>query len=156
MNLDKLKTKIPYIGNIIIQLIMLRFVKYLGILYKSGVNILDSLEMVKEILGNRFYEERIETIKNHISAGYSLGDSIEMAKDFPLILQRSVKIGESTGNLEDSFNELANYYNDELDRAIRKLISIIEPALLIFVAINIIFIIVSVLAPIYNAIGKIK
>ncbi len=156
LQIDKIKTKIPYIGNILTQLIMLRFVKYLGILYKAGVNILDALEMVKEILSNRFYEEKIESIKNYINSGYSLGDSIERSKDFPLLLQRSIKIGESTGNLEHSLDELANYYDEELERAIRKLISIIEPGLLIFVAIIIIVIIVSVLAPIYNAIGKIK
>ena len=156
LQIDKIKIKIPYIGNILTQLIMLRFVKYLGILYKSGVNILNGLEMVKEILDNRYYEKKIDDIINYINSGYSLADSIEMVKGFPLLLQRSVRIGESTGNLESSLEELATYYDEELDRAIRKLISIIEPALLIFVAIIIIVIIVSVLAPIYNTIGKIK
>ncbi|MDL1970470.1 MAG: type II secretion system F family protein [Candidatus Desulfofervidaceae bacterium] len=152
---DRYKLKLPYFGKLFVNLVMVRFVKYVGMLYRSGIQVYQTLDLVKEILGNRFYAQKIDKIKRFLADGEALGNSIELAGGFPSLLIRSIKTGETTGNLEEAFEELARYFNDELDRAVKKITTIIEPALLILVAIIILTIVISVLWPIYNTLGRI-
>ncbi len=152
---DKYKLKLPYLGKLFLDLSMLRFSRYLGMLYKSGLPIFQSMDILKEVISNRFYGEKVEMIKTKLSEGETFASALEEVEGFPLLFIRNVKIGETTGNLEQSFEELSLYFEDELDRSVKKLITIIEPALLLFVASIIIVIIIAVLFPIYNMLGKI-
>ncbi|WP_461833906.1 type II secretion system F family protein [Desulfothermus sp.] len=152
---DKYKLRIPYLGKIFLNLILARFTQYIGLLYQAGIQIYQTLDVVKEVVSNRFYAKKIERIKYLLEEGEQLGTAIELAKDFPSLLVRSIKIGETTGNLEETFKELNTYFNDALERDVKNITTIIEPALLIFVASIILIIVISVLWPIYNMLGKI-
>ncbi len=152
---DKIKLKLPYFGKMLLNLIMVRFVKYLGMLYRAGIQVYQTLDVVKDIVGNRFYAEKIAQIKQLLEEGETLGTAIELAGDFPSFLIRSVKIGENTGTLDETFTELGRYFEAALDRDVKKITTIIEPALLILVAVVILTIIISVLWPIYSMLGKI-
>ncbi len=153
---DSLKLKIPYIGNVFFNLIMARFVRYIGLLYKSGIQIYSALDLIEEVINNRFYIKKIKEIKRYLGEGHQLANALDMAGDFPSFLVRSIGVGENTGTLDSSFEDLTVFFNDSLDRAVKKITTIIEPTLLIFVATIILLIVISVLYPIYNMLGKIK
>jgi type IV pilus assembly protein PilC len=135
---------------------MARFVKYIGMLYRAGIQIFQSLDIVREIVGNRVYAKKIEHIKKLLEEGETLSHALELAGDFPSFLIRSVKTGENTGTLDETFAELSRYFEAALDRSVRKITTIIEPALLVMVAVVILIIVVAVLGPIYNMLGKIS
>jgi MSHA biogenesis protein MshG len=153
---DKIKLKLPYFGRLVLNLIMVRFVKYVGMLYRAGVQIYQTLDVVKDIVNNKFYTKKIDQIKHFLEEGETLSRAIELTGDFPYFLIRSVKIGETTGTLDETLAELGKYFEKALDRDVKKITLIIEPALLILVAIVILIIIISVLLPIYNMLGQIS
>ncbi len=152
---DKFKLKIPYLGRVLLNLVLVRFVQYVGMLYQAGIQVYQALDVVKEIVSNRFYAQKMEKVKHLLEEGEGMGRALELVQGFPSFLIRSIKVGEATGNLDETFRELSRYLNDALDRDVRMITTIIEPALLILVASIILIIVISVLWPIYNMLGKI-
>jgi len=153
---DKYKLKLPYLGSLFLNLAMVRLLKYLGMLYRAGIQIYETFDIVKEIVDNKFFAQKIKKIKQFLAEGEPFSEAIALAGDFPPLIIRGVKVGESTGKLDETFEELVRCFNNELDRDVKKVTSILEPILLILVAIMILTIVIAVLWPIYNMLSNIK
>ncbi|RLB06657.1 MAG: hypothetical protein DRG50_05060 [Deltaproteobacteria bacterium] len=153
---DRFKLKLPYIGSLFAQLILVRFVHYLEMLYRAGIQIYQVLSIMKEVVNNRFFEQRIEQLRGLVLEGESLSNAIEKVGVFPPLFIRAIRVGERTGRLDEVLKELGAQYEEEIDRNLKKLVSLIEPALLIFVSAILILIIISVIWPIYTILGEIK
>lgn len=152
---DQYKLKIPKAGELFQDLMLVRFVNYLRILYRSGIQIHQSFTILRGVVGNRFFQQKIDHIRDLIMGGESLADSMEKVGGFPPILERSFRVGEKTGALEGTLEQLGAFLDRQINANVRKITTLLEPLLLMFVGIALIFIILSVIWPIYGILGEI-
>lgn len=133
-----------------------KFTRSLATVLSAGVSMIQSLEIVAGVVDNRFAELKIKGVKDRVLKGEGLAQPIKETEVFPVMLSSMVKIGEESGSLDDILAKTADFYDDELDRAIEAITSIIEPIMLIIMGVIVGFLIISVLTPMfemYDAIG---
>ena len=132
------------------KIVVSRFTRSLATVLGAGVTMIHSLEIVGGVLGNKFAEIKIAEVKDKILKGDGLAEPIRDTNVFPLMLSSMVKIGEESGSLDDILTKTADFYDDELERAIEAITSIIEPIMLIVMGIIVGFLIISVLTPMFE------
>ena len=152
---DQYKLKIPKAGELFRDLALVRFVNYLRILYRAGIQIHQSFSILRDVVGNRFYQQKLDRMKEFIMEGESLADSMEKAGGFPPLLERSFRVGEKTGALEATLEQLGSFLDRQINAGVKRITSLLEPILLIFIGAILIFIILSVIWPIYGILGEI-
>jgi len=152
---DAHKIRLPFVGKLLLDIVIARFLRYGEMLYRAGIQVYDLLTITKGALNNRFFEKKMDEVRNLVMEGEGLSTAIEKVQIFPVMVRRSIGVGEATGKLDEVFKELGDQYDEEIERGLRKLISLIEPALLISIALVMITIIITVLWPIYSMMGEI-
>jgi type IV pilus assembly protein PilC len=150
--LDAVVLRVPAVGAVINKLVLARFVQSLAILIQSGVSIPESLRGARDTLGNRYLEGELDEIGRQIQSGQAL--SVSMQKFFPPFAVRMLRIGEQSGQLSKSFNDIAVAYDREASEALERLIGSLEPALTLFVGAILGWIVLAVLGPIYGSLSK--
>lgn len=149
--------KLPVLGPLTRNKNLAHFSRTSQTLLKSGLTLPKSLEVVAETIGNQVYQKNLEKIIPHLKRGETLSLNLEsFPREFPLSLAKILSVGEKTGNLEDSFRYLADFYEAEVDRAIKNLTVVLEPILLIFIGLGVGLLAVSIILPIYQFIGQIS
>lgn len=153
--IDKIKLKIPIFGPIYEKALLARFSSHFAMLLRSGVDMVTSFELLEEVIGNRVMEEKLKEAKEKVKTGASL---IYSLKEFPMspLVFSMIAVGEETGRLEEELSKAADYHEKDVDRATRRALVLIEPALLIFFGIFAAFVFLSVLLPIYDAVARIR
>lgn len=151
---DKTKLNFPIVGVLIRDLVLLRFVKYLRVLYRAGIQIHQSFQILRDVVPNRYYRRVLGQVGESIMEGESLADAMEKTRAFPHQVERSVRVGERTGTLEEALEQLAVHLERLIDAKIKRLVSLIEPLLLMLVGVILIMVIASVLWPIYTILGE--
>lgn len=155
--IDTLVFKIPFAGNLLKKLYVARFCRTLGALLQSGVPILESLEIVEKGYTNVIFKEAIADIGRQTEEGTDLSVALESQSHlFYPIVYRLVKVGTKTGTVDQSLNNVAQYYEDEVSEVFENLSSIIEPVLLLVMGVGVAIIALSVLSPIYQLVGGIS
>ncbi len=152
-NIDKLLVKGKYISAISQQIFTSRFAKTFGLLVNSGMNVIESLEITGNAVNNRYIKHELELCKRDINSGKSIGDALENRKVFPVMLTQMMKIGEETGSLDNVLKKTSEYYEIEAEFAIEKLTALVEPAMIIFLAIIVGFVVVSLVIPMFQIMG---
>lgn len=153
----RLYLKLPVVKKLSHQINLARFSRILGTLLKSGVPIIESLEITATTLGNSVYQRKIEEATQGVKKGKSLASTLlPQEKYFPKIVSHMISVGEKSGNLEEILFYLARFYEDEVDNATRNLSTTLEPILLIFIGVAIGFIGVAIISPIYQISGSLK
>jgi type IV pilus assembly protein PilC len=147
---DDLKIKIPGINVLVKGIIMARFSRTLGTLMGSGVPVLQSLSIAGKASGNVIYEEAISDAANKVQAGANLSEPLKKSKIFPLMVGQMISVGEQTGEMDHMLDNLANYYEEEVDNLIKGLSSLIEPIIIIFLGGLVLGILVAIMMPIYS------
>ncbi len=147
---DEIKLKIPMVGKLINMIYSGRFSSTLAMLYASGLPLLETLRLSSNVIGNLYVEEKLESASDAVGSGTALSEAIEELNVFDRMLPNMISIGEETGDLDGMLNTTAEYYEGESDTAIEALLAILGPVLLIFLAIIVALILISVLVPIYN------
>ena len=149
--------KIPFVSELYIKIILVRFIRTFGILLSSGINILKALDISAETVGYNKYHKAIKELGKEISHGVSISNSMRKRRDlFPYMMINMVSVGEKTGNLDSILNELATFYEEEVDNSIKNLVSLIEPLLLLVMGLIVAAIAFSVIMPIYQLVGSIN
>ncbi|MGL5258522.1 MAG: type II secretion system F family protein [Lachnospiraceae bacterium] len=148
--LDRFLLKMPVIGKLMEKIIMAHFANAMNILYASGITIIRSLEIGGETITNIYVSRKLEVVRETVEKGVDLSAAMESEKIFDKMFWAMVHVGEESGNLETMFLKLAEYLETESEHAIQKMMSIIEPAILIIVAGIVGAVVVSVLLPIYS------
>ncbi|MDO4566904.1 MAG: type II secretion system F family protein [Oscillospiraceae bacterium] len=154
---DRLKLRLPVIGRLLKTIYTSRFARTLSSLYSSGLTILNALQNTKDTIGNSYIASQFEGIVAEVRNGSSLAHAVASVDGFDSKLSSTIAIGEESGNLDYMLRSMADTYDYDADQAMTKLTSIIEPALIIVMAIIICFVIVAVMLPIlslYNSIGS--
>lgn len=152
---DGWKLRVWYVGPILSKLILSRFASYFALCYGAGLDVLASLRISEDIAGNAVIRKGVEEISSGIADGKSLSDSIESTDLFPPLVVRMVKMGESTGMLDNALENVSYFYDREVTEAIDRLKSLIEPAMTVILGAIMGWIMLSVLGPIYNTISSI-
>ena len=154
--IDKFKLKFPIIGDIVQKMAVSRFSRTFSTLICSGVPMMRSLEIVGETSGNRVISGAIDSARNSIREGQKISTPLAQSGLFPNMVTHMIDIGEETGRLSDMLGKVSDFYDQEVDNAVKALTSLIEPLLIIFMGGIVGFIAVSIMAPIFKLISSIN
>ena len=152
---SKLKLKLPVIKKLNQMIIVTRFTRTLSTLTASGVSLINGLEIVSSVSGNKIAEKELIIVKDKVMRGDSLYASMSDSKIFPAMLYSMIKIGEETGKLDEILNKTADFYDEELDSTIQTSVSMLEPVLIVVMGIIIGFIVISIMLPMFYSYSQI-
>jgi type IV pilus assembly protein PilC len=150
--MDRIKLKLPVVGGLIYEAIMARTNRTLSSLVQAGVPILMALEMTAGVAGNHVIASAYEELREAARRGQGLGETAMKSSVFPLMTSHMMTIGEQTGRLEEMLAKVADWFEFELDEKIKRLTSIIEPLLIIFVGGIVALVASAIFLPIVGAI----
>jgi type IV pilus assembly protein PilC len=153
---DRLKLRLPIFGPLFLKVSVARFSRTLGTLIRSGVNILNALDIVAKTAGNVVIEEVIIKTKASIQSGEAIATPLRESKVFPPMVVRMIDVGERTGALESMLDKVAEFYEEQVDAVVSSLTSIIEPVLIVFLGLVVGFIVISMFMPMFEMIQHIN
>lgn len=151
---DRMKITLPVIGDIQRKSAIARFSRTLGTLVTSGVPILQALNITKETAGNVVIEESIARVHDAVKEGESIVHPMEASKVFPPMVISMVDVGEETGQLPDMLLKIADVYDDEVDNAVSAMTSLIEPIMIVLLAVIVSTIVMALFFPLLDIIGR--
>jgi len=142
--------KIPIFGNLVSKSILAKVSIVLGNLNQAGVDLIESIDIAKEVTTNVIVIESLDRIKRGIFSGETLTKLFLQEKVFPGTFSQLISVGEQTGSLDEMFNSVANYYEEEFDTAVANLSSLIEPIMIVFMGLTIGGLMLAMYSPIFN------
>ncbi len=145
---DRLMLRAPIVGEITKMLAMARFSRTLSTLLRSGVPILQSMDIVKNILNNQILVSALEEARNSIREGESIAIPLKKSGQFPPLVIHMIAVGEKSGQLEDMLNNVADTYDYQVDARLSALTSLLEPIMILSMGAVIFFMVISILLPI--------
>ncbi len=154
MQIDSLKLKAPLFGDLLRKLSIARFARTLATLMKSGIKTPLGLEIVASTSGNAVIERTILVAKDHVMKGDRLSAPLGAGGVFPEMVVQMIAVGEETGKVDEMLLKVADFYEGEVDAAIKALTSVIEPVLIVVLGVLVGFVAVSVISPIYDLVGQ--
>jgi len=155
-NIDTLKLKLPAIGDLVQKMAISRFSRTFATLISSGVPMMRSLEIVGETVGNVVIRTAVENARTSIREGQKISTPLAQSGLFPSMVTHMIDIGEETGRLSDMLTKVSDFYDSEVEQAVKALTSLIEPALIVFMGGIVGFIAISIMGPIFKLISSIN
>lgn len=147
---DHLKLKLPKIGRLMKIICTARFARTLCSLYTSGMSMVGALRISADTVGNRYLSTQFENMIREVRGGRALSSAIRLVDGFDPKLASIIFVGEETGRLDDMLESVADTFDYESEEALQKLVTILEPLLIVVLAVMIGFVMVSVMVPIYT------
>lgn len=151
----RLQINLPIIGEIYRKLYMTRLTDNLRTLIMGGIPILRALSITGDVVGNVIYQKALMNAVESVKAGSTISGAFEKTKEIPLLVTQMIRVGEVSGRLDFILGSIAKFYQREVDAALENMVSLIEPALIIFLGVGIGILVASVLVPLYNLVGSI-
>lgn len=148
--LSRAKLQFPVIGNIYRKIYLSRIADNLSTMLKSGIQILRALEITGSVVGDPTYEHALAVVSSDVKGGLPLSEAMRKHDIIPGIMVAMVKIGEETGNMGSILETIARFYRREVDNAVDTMVDLIEPIMIVGLAVGVAFLLSSVLVPIYN------
>jgi type II secretion system protein F len=145
---DKFVLKIPVVGELIRIIAISRFASTLGTMLKSGVPILQSLDIVKSVMGNHVLMKVIDTVEVAIREGESMATALTKSGEFPPLVTHMIAVGEKSGQLEAMLKNVSTVYQNEVENTLSRLTAILEPLMILIMAGIVAFVVFSILMPI--------
>jgi len=152
---DEWKLKLPAIGKVVKLNYYGQFARTLATLLENGVPVLTALKITEQVLSNRVIKEAISKTRDAVTDGKTLAQPLAQSKVFPQLMVDLVKIGEETGDVPAALNNVADTYENELNTALRVTMTLIEPVLIIVMAVGVGLLLLSVLLPMFRLISNI-
>jgi type IV pilus assembly protein PilC len=152
--IDGLILKLPIIGIIMRKIAVARFSRTLSTLMSSGVPILESLDITARTAGNIIVGEAILKVRAAIEQGQTFVEPLKATQVFPVMVSQMIGVGEQTGAMDAMLSKIADFYEQEVDAAIANLLSMLEPAMIMFLGITIGTIVIAMYLPLFTLIGK--
>jgi type IV pilus assembly protein PilC len=148
--------KLPVVGPIRFKIMLARFSTFFAMLYRSGISVLDCIQICEKIMGNRTMEEALQRVGRNISDGQGISMAFTATKLFPPLVLRMLRVGESTGGLDTALLNVSYFYNREVRESMGKLQALIGPATTMVLGLLIVAILYTIFLPLYDVIGKVK
>ncbi|MDQ3829049.1 MAG: type II secretion system inner membrane protein GspF, partial [Candidatus Tectomicrobia bacterium] len=148
--LDRIKLKAPVFGALALKIAIARFTRTLAILLKSGVPVLTSMDIVKNVVSNRVLMQVIEDARDNIREGQDIAPPLRRSQLFPPLATHMIAVGEKSGKLEDMLLRVADTFETDVETTVQGLTALIEPLMILFMGSIIGFIALSILLPIFQ------
>lgn len=153
---DGIMLKVPLIGKPRQKIDLARFTRFFGILYTSGIDILDCLKVGQEVVGNKVIVESLKKVRKLVSEGSSLTASLRSTEQFPTLVLRMFKIGEDSGNMKEALENVNYFYDQEVNDAVEAMVGAIKPVLTLVLGGILAWIAVAMFGPLYDTIEKMQ
>jgi type IV pilus assembly protein PilC len=153
---DRIKLKIPYIGEILHKIILSRFASVFAMMYSSGITILDSIKATEDVVGNLVVKEGLQRVGALIAEGQNVTVAFQNVGIFPPLVLRMLRVGENTGALDTALTNVSYFYNRDVRESIERVQAMIEPVMTVTIGLILGWIMMAVLGPIYDIITKMK
>ena len=145
-----LARKTPVVGNLTVKSACATFCRTMEVLIGSGLTLTDSMDLAASNMGNIYYLEAIRDARALVAEGTPLRESLVRTGIFPPMVSNLVGVGEETGDLQSMMGKVADYYDEEVDEATKKLLNLMEPAIIIFMAVFVVIIVLAIYLPMIN------
>lgn len=150
LRIDRMILKIPKVGTMMQKIYLSRFSSTLAVLLSSGVDLLASLTIVEQVVGNKLYQKALTEARIKVREGSTLSAPLEKREEFPKLLVHMIKVGEETGGMSSMLQKVATFYDREVDRSVEGVVSIIEPVIIVFLAVVVGFVVISIVMPMFD------
>lgn len=155
-HIDNLKLNIWPTGPILRKIILARFANTFAMMYSSGITILDCIANSRDLVDNQVIAESLQNVMKEIEAGKNLTQSFQQTGIFPPLVVRMLKVGEATGQLDQALLNVSYFYDRDVKDSIKKVQVMIEPMMTVILGALLGWVMLSVLSPIYDIIGKVQ
>lgn len=145
-----LSRKIPVVSNLVIKTACATFCRTLSLLLGSGLSLTDSLELVAMNMSNIYFKEAVQAIRSQVGQGWSINGAMRDTRMFPPMVYNLTGIGEETGDLQGMLTKTADYYDDEVQTATDSLLALMEPCIMLFLAVFVLIIVLAIFLPMLN------
>jgi len=152
---DKFKLKMPVVGPVVNKVAISRFTRTLGTLISSGVPILQALTIVKETAGNVIVSDAVNAVHESVKEGETITAPLEASGVFPPMVISMVDVGEQTGALPEMLLKIADNYDEEVDNAVAAMTSLLEPIMIVFLAVIVGSIVIAMFLPLIDLMNKV-
>ena len=152
--IDSIVLKVPLVGPLMRKIAVARFTRTLGTLISSGVPILEGLDITARTSGNAVVERAIIATRKAVEAGRSLVDPLKDTGVFPGMVTQMIGVGEQTGAMDAMLQKIADFYEDEVDAAVKDLLTAMEPIMIVVLGVVVGGIVISMYLPLFSLIGK--
>jgi type IV pilus assembly protein PilC len=156
LHIDLLKLRAPVVGELVLKMAVSRFSRTFGTLVASGVPMMRAMEIIGETAGNAVLSAAIADARNSIRDGQRISTPLAASNLFPSMVTHMIDIGEETGRLSEMLVKVSDFYDAEVDAAVKGLTSLIEPMLIVFMGVVVGFIAISVMAPMFKLVSSIN
>ena len=154
--IDRFKLRLPLFGDLLRKTAISRFTRTLGTLVTSGVPILQALNITRETAGNTVIAGAISQVHDSVKEGESIVQPLEASGVFPPMVVSMIDVGEETGQLPEMLLKIADVYDDEVDNAVAALTSMLEPIMIVFLALIVGTIVVALFMPLISIISSLQ
>ena len=143
----KLAMKIPVVGDLTVKTASARMARTLATLMAAGIPLIDAIDIVSDTMTNIYFKEALSQAKDEVAMGAPLSECIERSTIFPALVYQMIGVGEETGEIDKMLGKLADYYEDEVETATAKMMTLLEPMIIILLALTVGVIILAVMLP---------
>jgi type IV pilus assembly protein PilC len=154
--LDTITLKLPILGMVMRKIAVARFTRTLGTLISSGVPILESLDITAKTSGNAVVEKALFQVRKALEEGKSLTEPLKDSGVFPGMVTQMIAVGEQTGAMDAMLQKIADFYEDEVDAAVKDLLTALEPIMIVFLGVVVGGVVISMYLPLFSLIGKLS
>jgi type IV pilus assembly protein PilC len=154
--LDTIILKLPILGMVMRKIAVARFTRTLGTLISSGVPILESLDITAKTSGNAVVEKALFAVRKALEEGKSLTEPLKESGVFPGMVTQMIAVGEQTGAMDAMLQKIADFYEDEVDAAVKDLLTALEPIMIVFLGVVVGGVVISMYLPLFSLIGKLS
>ncbi len=151
---DFLKLRLPMFGPVLRKISLSRFAHFFATMFQSGVPILNCLETAQKVVGNLVLAESLGSVRTTVQEGNPLSSGMRDTGEFPTLVIRMVKIGEDSGNLGETLENVTEFYDHDVNETVDGMIGMIEPTLTLFAGLMMGWIVAAVIGPIYAGMAK--
>jgi type IV pilus assembly protein PilC len=154
--LDTIVLKLPVVGMLMRKIAVARFTRTLGTLISSGVPILEGLDITAKTSGNAVVERALNQVRRSLEEGKSLTEPLKESEVFPGMVTQMIAVGEQTGAMDAMLQKIADFYEDEVDVAVKDLLTALEPIMIVFLGVVVGGVVISMYLPLFSLIGKLS
>jgi type IV pilus assembly protein PilC len=154
MAIDRTLLKLPLLGLLLRKIAVARFTRTLGTLISSGVPILEGLEITARTAGNAVIEKSLMEVRKGLESGRNLSDPLKETNVFPGMVTQMIGVGEQTGAMDAMLQKIADFYEDEVDAAVKDLLAAMEPLMIVILGVVVGGIVISMYLPLFSLIGQ--
>jgi type IV pilus assembly protein PilC len=154
--MDTVVLKLPVLGILMRKIAVARFTRTLGTLISSGVPILEGLDITARTAGNAVVERALQKVRKSLEEGKSLTEPLKESEVFPGMVTQMIAVGEQTGAMDAMLQKIADFYEEEVDAAVKDLLTALEPAMIVFLGVVVGGVVISMYLPLFSLIGKLS